>query len=57
MTKEFPNDPITNMPARLLIQAWGFFRLYGLGMSHSSAWPHLISRPFFPSDPRIHYKA
>jgi hypothetical protein len=36
MTKEFPNDSMTNEPARPHIRASGFFRHYGLGISHSA---------------------
>jgi hypothetical protein len=42
MTKEFPIDPMTNTPVRLLIRAWGFFRHYGLGISHSTQRQGLV---------------
>jgi hypothetical protein len=39
MTKEFPNDSMIlpyATPVELLIRASGFFRHYGLGISHSA---------------------
>jgi len=42
MTKEFPNDQMTNVLARLLIRASGFFRHYGLGISHSTKRHDLV---------------
>jgi len=35
MSKEFPNDSMTSAPAGLFILTSGFFRHYGLGISHS----------------------
>jgi hypothetical protein len=34
MTKEFPNDQMTKWLAKVLIRASGFFRHYGLEISH-----------------------
>jgi hypothetical protein len=43
MTKEFPNDAMTNLPVKPLIRAWGLFRHFGLGISHSTPPQGFIS--------------
>jgi hypothetical protein len=44
MSKEFPNDSMTSAPAGLFILTSGFFRHYGLGISHSVERHGLVIR-------------
>jgi hypothetical protein len=41
MTKECSNDLMTNVLAKLRIRAWGFYRYYGLDISHSNGVGHV----------------
>src|SRR5208283_3497093 len=46
MTKEGSDDQMINAPTELLIRAWGFFRHYDLGISHS-AGPSWLDNELF----------